>query len=86
MLTANIETLILVVGFEVITAVVMKSSVHRDMALGSPVKVNRRLGGTRRFNFCSAYYLLHPSLLFGLFCPEDGGDVCLRNVAWLSTD
>jgi hypothetical protein len=36
---------------------------------------------------CSACYLLHVGFLLGwLFDPEDGGDMFLRNVSWLSTD
>jgi hypothetical protein len=34
------------VGFEVLTAVVMKSTVFWDITLCSPLKVNRRFGGT----------------------------------------
>jgi hypothetical protein len=33
------------------------------------------------------YYLLHDSFLLGLFFyPEDGGDMFLWNVSWLSMD
>jgi hypothetical protein len=36
------------VGFEVLTAVVMKSSIVWDVTQFSPLKVNRRFGGTYR--------------------------------------
>jgi hypothetical protein len=39
-----------VVGFEVLTAVVMKSSVFWDVTLSSPLKVSQHLGGTYRFH------------------------------------
>jgi hypothetical protein len=36
---------------------------------------------------CSACYLHHVDFLLGLFSdPEDGGDMLLRYVSWLSTD
>jgi hypothetical protein len=38
------------VGFEVLTAVVMKSTIFRDITPCSPLKVNRRFGGTYRLN------------------------------------
>jgi hypothetical protein len=38
------------VGFEVLTAVVMKSSVFRDITPCSPLKVNSRFGGTCRLH------------------------------------
>jgi hypothetical protein len=34
------------VGFEVLTAVVMESTIFRDITPCSPLSVNRRLGGT----------------------------------------
>jgi hypothetical protein len=37
-----------VVGFEVLTAVVMKSSILSDIMPCSPLKANRRFGGTCR--------------------------------------
>jgi hypothetical protein len=52
-------------------AMVMKSPVFRDITPCSPLKVNRRFGGTRR----SAYYLLRAGFLLGLlFVIEDGGE------------
>jgi hypothetical protein len=51
------------VRFEVITAVVMKSTIFWDITPYSPLKVNRRFGGTCRLQppavmlvSCSAYY------------------------------
>jgi hypothetical protein len=38
------------VGFEVLTAVVMKSSVFWDITPCSPLKVNRCFGGTYRIH------------------------------------
>jgi hypothetical protein len=49
----------LLVGFEVLTAVVMKSYIFWDMTPCSPLKVSLRSGGTCRLN-------LHGFLL-GLF-------------------
>jgi hypothetical protein len=54
------------VGFEVFTAVVVKSAIFWDVTPFSPLSVNRRFGGKS----CSAYF----------FDPEDGGDMFLRNV------
>jgi hypothetical protein len=34
----------------------------------------------------AAYYLLHAGFLLGLFDLEDGGDMFLRNVGWVSTE
>jgi hypothetical protein len=38
------------VGFEVLTPVVMKSTVFWDITMCSPLKVNRRFGGTYRLH------------------------------------
>jgi hypothetical protein len=36
--------------------------------------------------YCSAYYLFHSTFLLALFFnPEDGDDMFLQNVGWLST-
>jgi hypothetical protein len=60
--------------FEVLTAVVMKSSICWDITPCSPLKVNRRFGG-------SACNLLHAAFLPDLFFdPEDGSDMHLRNL------
>jgi hypothetical protein len=75
----------------------IKSSTSWDIALCSPLIVNRRFRGTcllhlhgRRISqaknqheVCSKQ--LHAGFLLGLFFdPENGGDVFLRNVGWLS--
>jgi hypothetical protein len=62
------------VGFEVPTAVFMKSSVFWGTMPLSPVKVNRLFGGICLLHL-QGFYLLHVGLLLGLlFNPEDGGD------------
>jgi hypothetical protein len=67
------------VGFEVLITWVMKRSILWDTTPCSPLKINRRFGGTCR--------LFHAGFLLGLFFdPEDEGDVFLRNVGRLSTD
>jgi hypothetical protein len=76
---------LVVVGFGVLTAVVMKSTIFWDIMSCSPLKVNRRFGGTYRLNFqgqrISRALLatcFHAGFLRGLFFdPEDGGDMFL---------
>jgi hypothetical protein len=68
------------VGFEVLTAVIMKSIIFWDMTPCSPLSFNRRFGETYRLHLLlvTSY---HAGLLFRLFFdPEDGGDMFLRNV------
>jgi hypothetical protein len=91
------------VGFEVLTAVVMKSTIFWDTTPCSPLNVNRRFGGTYRLHlqgrkissarnqresrWQAELLSLPPAfLLIIFFHPEDGGDMLLRNVGWLSTD
>jgi hypothetical protein len=42
-------------GFEVLTSVVMRSSIFWDITPCGPLKVNRRFGGTPRFFSCLTY-------------------------------
>jgi hypothetical protein len=58
------------IGFDVLTAVVMKSSAFWDITPYSPLEVNRLFVLTRRLHL----------FLFGLFLdPEHGGDTFLQN-------
>jgi hypothetical protein len=60
------------VGFEVRTAVIMKSSVFSNITPCSPLE------------FATCFLA---GFLLGLFLdPENGSDMFLRNVAWLSMD
>jgi hypothetical protein len=78
------------IGFEVLTPVVMKSSIFWDTTPHSPLKVNRLFGGTSLLHLqgrkiCQARNQLatcfHAAfLLLIFFDPEDGGDMFLRNV------
>jgi hypothetical protein len=45
--------------FEVLTAVVMKCPIFCEIASCSPLKFNRRFGGTRRLHLGSPNYLLN---------------------------
>jgi hypothetical protein len=65
------------IGFELLTTVVMKSSVFWDIMPCSSLKVNRHFGGT----------CLLSCFLLGLFFDcEDRGSMFLRNVCWLWAD
>jgi hypothetical protein len=65
-----------VVGFEVLTVVVMKSTIFWDITPCIQLKVNRRYGGTVLLAIC-----FHAGFLLGLFFePEDRGNMFLRNV------
>jgi hypothetical protein len=76
-------------GYEVLTASVMKSAIFLDIMPCSPLKVNRRFGGTYRLHLQGrriSRASFHAGFLLGLvFDAEDGGDMILRNVGWLST-
>jgi hypothetical protein len=68
------------VGFEVLIAVITKSSIFRGISSCSPLKVNGRFGGT--------YLRLQAELCFraGFFLsvffePEDRGNMYLRNIS-----
>jgi hypothetical protein len=67
--------------FEVLTAVIMKSTIFWDIMPYSPLSVNRRFGGTYRLHLQGkppAFALVSCSAYF--FDPEAGGDMFLRNV------
>jgi hypothetical protein len=65
------------VGFEVLTAMVVKSTVFWDNMPCSPLKVDQHFGETH-YKQSSAPYLLHAGFLLGLFFdPEDGGNMFL---------
>jgi hypothetical protein len=79
-----------VVGIEVLTLVVMKSPIFWDVTPCSLLENNRHFGGAYRLHLQGRRisqarnqhgYLLHAGFLFGLFVPEDEGNVFLRNVA-----
>jgi hypothetical protein len=78
------------VRFGVLRAVVMKSTIFWDITPCSPLKVNRRLGGSNNKPSKKPAWKqvasLHTGFLLGLvFHPEDGGDMFLRNVGWFLT-
>jgi hypothetical protein len=50
LLPFNKQTKINYVGFEILTAVVMKSTIFWDVTPCSPLSVNRRFGGTYRLH------------------------------------
>jgi hypothetical protein len=60
------------VGFGVLTPVVMKSTIFWDTTACSRLS---------RLATC-----FNVGILLSLFDPEDGDDIFLRNVGWLSTD
>jgi hypothetical protein len=67
------------VWFEVLTTVVMKSSIFRDIMPCSPLKNNQC--------FRRTCHLLHADFLLGLFFDRDDGDyMFLWNISWLSMD
>jgi hypothetical protein len=80
------------VGFKVLTAVVVKSSIYWDIMACSLLKVNdvpenyaastfRVAEETKKPALCSPCYLAHAGFLLGLlFEPEDGNYIFLRNI------
>jgi hypothetical protein len=64
----NTSEINLIVRFEVLTAVVMKSPIFWDITPCSPLKVNRQLATC-----------FHAGILLGLFDSEDRGSVTLVN-------
>jgi hypothetical protein len=86
-------------GFVVLTAVVMKSSIFWDITLCSPLKVNRHFGGTYRLHlqvqihrarYQCEYRVLatwfHAGILLRLIWPWRWRRMFLQNVGSLSTD
>jgi hypothetical protein len=66
-------------GFEVLTEVIIKSSIFWDITPHSLLKDNRRFGGACSLYLFATYF--HAGLLLGLFFDrEDGGAMCLRKV------
>jgi hypothetical protein len=74
-------------GLEVLAAVVMKS-VYYILEYSAVPSVEREPNFRRSMLFvASACHLLHNGYLHGLlFDPENGRDIFLRNIGWLSTD
>jgi hypothetical protein len=69
------------VGFEVLTAVFMKSIIFWDITPCSLLKVIIRFGGTYHLHLQARFPTsFHSGILLGLFDPEDGGDMYLRNI------
>jgi hypothetical protein len=64
-----------------------EGSLFCDITPVTPLKVNRRFGGTcRLYLYISACYLPTGRFLSLIFDHETGGEMFLENVAWLSTD
>jgi hypothetical protein len=78
------------VGFDVLAAVVMKSFILWDIMSRSPLKINRRFGGSCRLHIqdrrtSMKHAASSVSFLLGLFFdPEEQGIPFLKNI--LSTD
>jgi hypothetical protein len=70
--------------FEVLTPVVMEIFIFWSITLCSPFKVNRRFGRTYDLHLATCIHA--GSLLDLYFHPEDGDDMSLWNVGWLSAE
>jgi hypothetical protein len=89
--TWKIKLFFACVGFEVLIAVIMKNTVLWDITPCSPLKVNWRFGGTCHLHLqgrriTRARNQRDSRWEAELFDPEDGGDMFLWNVGWLSAD
>jgi hypothetical protein len=83
---------------QVLTAVTTKSSIFWEIRPCSPLIVNGRFGGTYRLHLHGRKYAKQEAsmkqvasrlcwfLAWLTFRPEDGSDVFLRTVGWLSTN
>jgi hypothetical protein len=81
-----------IVKYDVLTAVITKSSFFRDITPCSQLKVNRRFGGTCRLHLSGSKHKRNKKpasrdgfLLYLFFDHEDGGDMFLQNFGWLPT-
>jgi hypothetical protein len=76
------ESVIILAGFDVLTAVVMMSSISWDILPCSPLKVSGCFGRT-----CLLATLHHSGFLLALYLdPEDGSYMFLQNISLLSVD
>jgi hypothetical protein len=77
-----------IVGFEVLSAVAMKSNIFWDITSCSQLKVSWRFGGAYRLNLQDRIFACFHADIFpdSFFDPEVGGEMSLWNVGWLSTD
>jgi hypothetical protein len=72
------------VGFEVLTAVIMKSTIFWDI---TPCRPLSQPTFRRKISIALIASCFHADFFLDLFFyPEDGGDMFLRNVGRLSTD
>jgi hypothetical protein len=74
------------IGFEVFTAVVLKSIFFWDMTPCSLQSCTRRFRGTYRLHLQGRRIVQQTSKQATFFDPEDGGDTFLRNVGYNSAD
>jgi hypothetical protein len=71
----------LLVGFEVLTPVVMKSSVFWNITPCSPLIIDRHFGETHRLHLNGRGKLLYAGALLGIFFDTgDGKYIFLRNI------
>jgi hypothetical protein len=74
-------------GFVVLTPVVMKITAFLYVLPCNPLKGNPRFRGIYCLHLHSQFATcFYAGILFGLFYPEDGGDIFLRNVFSLLVD
>jgi hypothetical protein len=66
-------------GFEVLTAVVMKGTIFWDVTPFSPLSANRRFGGTYRLHLKGRKISRARNQRESTCHPEDGGDMFFQN-------